>query len=297
MLQRVLGVRDETELDIPTFQRLVDQSVVESQHLEYKSALPGDTREDRREFQRDVVAVANGGGGILIYGIREDDNDAAAALTVVPLGPSVTRLRQLIGMIEPFLICKVLEVPLNEDPAVGIVVVEIDNWSRRPYAISDDARLGYYMRTGRNRVPLSEADVDRMYRDRFTSWERTGLRLADLEEAVRARVDDSLYPIAFVIGSPIQNHGRLFTPGRATLERIGHLSAPDPFGYHAATVIPTQIQPAFRRVDAFADHRRHVQQEYGGFEFHDDGSFVGLVPGTQIPREGRNPPPVSSPLS
>lgn len=279
MLQRMLGVADSESLSVGTIQQLVDSSVVEGQHLEFKSALPGETPDERREFQRDIVAMANGGGGLLIFGIADDGNDAAAAMAPVSLGPSVTRLHQLVGHIEPSLIPKIHDVPSLEDHASGFIVVEIDNYSRRPYAIPEGGRLGYYVRTGRNRRPLLETDVERLYRDRFEGWEVATTRMAHLRSNVQDRTHGSLFPTAFILGTPIQSQSRLFVPGRPTLDRIRNLGAGrQVLGFD--TLIQPNLETGFRRVDAFGDRRPEIYHEFGGFEFHFDGSFVGTIPGS-----------------
>jgi len=70
MLRRILGVTPDA-LDTSTFERLVSDGVPEGQRIEFKSTLPGSTKDERQEFARDVAAMANGGGGLLLFGIGE----------------------------------------------------------------------------------------------------------------------------------------------------------------------------------------------------------------------------------
>ena len=58
MLRRVLGVGSD-ELTIDVFEQLVTNQQVEHQKLEYKAELPGNSRDDRMEFARDVASMAN----------------------------------------------------------------------------------------------------------------------------------------------------------------------------------------------------------------------------------------------
>ena len=50
---------------------LIDNSVSEGKSLEYKESLPGDSRDERKEFLYDVTSFANASGGDIIYGISE----------------------------------------------------------------------------------------------------------------------------------------------------------------------------------------------------------------------------------
>ncbi len=57
-----------TALDIAD---LVENETEESSSLEYKEQLPSGGDEDTREFLYDVAALANGGGGYLVFGIKD----------------------------------------------------------------------------------------------------------------------------------------------------------------------------------------------------------------------------------
>src|ERR1044072_6057971 len=52
-------------------QSLSSNGVMEGTQLDYKEALPGNDDDSKKEFLRDVSAMANANGGDLIYGIRE----------------------------------------------------------------------------------------------------------------------------------------------------------------------------------------------------------------------------------
>jgi hypothetical protein len=49
--------------------------VAESRRIDYKSAIPGDSERDVRSLLTDVCALANAGGGYLLYGISEERDD------------------------------------------------------------------------------------------------------------------------------------------------------------------------------------------------------------------------------
>jgi hypothetical protein len=59
-----------TEKDL---QELVENNVLEKRTLEYKSALPGGSDGDHREFLADASSFANTNGGDIIFGITEVD--------------------------------------------------------------------------------------------------------------------------------------------------------------------------------------------------------------------------------
>src|SRR5438876_6503807 len=59
---------EESDLQV-----LIDNKISEHKRIEYKSALPGNSNEDRKEFLADVSSFANTAGGYLIYGIVAND--------------------------------------------------------------------------------------------------------------------------------------------------------------------------------------------------------------------------------
>lgn len=69
-----------TAIDI---EDLVENEMEESSTLEYKEQLPSGGDEDTREFLYDVAALANGGGGYLVFGIK-DRKDTFNKPTGVP---------------------------------------------------------------------------------------------------------------------------------------------------------------------------------------------------------------------
>src|SRR3954468_18657087 len=62
-----------TEADL---QSLVTEGRREDTQLEFKLTVPGNSDDEKKEFLKDVSAMANAQGGDIIYGIREDKSNA-----------------------------------------------------------------------------------------------------------------------------------------------------------------------------------------------------------------------------
>ena len=72
---------------------LVAGGVRESRSIEFKAKLVWETESDKKEFLADVSALANGGGGDLIFGIEEDQGAASAVVGLDSFDPDTDRLR------------------------------------------------------------------------------------------------------------------------------------------------------------------------------------------------------------
>jgi hypothetical protein len=279
MLVRVLGIGADG-LEEQVIADLVTNAVVEHQRLEYKSRLPGTSQDDRREFARDVAAMANGGGGVLIIGVEDDANDAASRITPVALGGEVTRLNQICSsLIEPFLHLDMHEVEAGGGPD-GVIVVEVLSSPRVPFAVAEGSRLGYYRRTGRNRHPLAEAEVAELYRARGIRLEHATSRMEALIASVPGRLGEDPPPTVYVAIVPLEAYERLFRPDRATLAQIRTLGITPVFGTSGVgDVLMTDLRPGFKRIDLAHGYEEPILQRYGWMEFHDDGAFLGVLVG------------------
>ena len=49
-----------------------DATKPEGRLVDYKSALPGNTRDDKKEFLADICSFANVGGGYIVFGMEEE---------------------------------------------------------------------------------------------------------------------------------------------------------------------------------------------------------------------------------
>ena len=84
-----------TESDL---QSLVTEGRREDTQLEFKLTVPGSSDDEKREFLKDVSAMANSQGGDIIYGIREDrttPEDAGKAAELIGItgaGADATKL-------------------------------------------------------------------------------------------------------------------------------------------------------------------------------------------------------------
>ena len=76
---------------------LVADGVQESRSIEFKAKLVWGTDSDKKEFLADVSALANGGGGDLIFGIEEDQGAASEVIGLDSFDLDKDRLRSRVS--------------------------------------------------------------------------------------------------------------------------------------------------------------------------------------------------------
>lgn len=111
-------------------QKLIDNEVEESTVLEYKASFATQSPKWKEELAKDVSAMANSNGGIIIYGLKQKDlgngNAVAGKLTPIPFGEMTKdRLSQLLSSnIQPKIDdLEIAYLPDGEDG--GFFIVEI----------------------------------------------------------------------------------------------------------------------------------------------------------------------------
>lgn len=140
-----------TEADLA---QLVTAQASETRTLEFKEALPGSTKDDRREFLADASAFANTRGGDIVYGIREADSVAAELVGVDFFGlhDEVLRLTNMLrDCVEPRMEFQLH--PMQLANGRGALVIRIAQGWNGPYRVlAGDNK--FYVRNDKGKHPL-----------------------------------------------------------------------------------------------------------------------------------------------
>jgi schlafen family protein len=149
---------------------LIQRRAPESHTLDYKQTIQVDTRRHKLELAKDVSSFANGSGGVLLYGIPEDD--AGAAPIPQPLAQCGMVITQglpevveniLVDTVDPPLPeCHIRLVWLDDERTKAVLFVyHPTSWNRPHMTLYEDGR--YYRRGNFRAVLMKEREVEALY--------------------------------------------------------------------------------------------------------------------------------------
>ena len=173
-----------SEVDL---QRLVENRVPESITLEYKRDPYGANDQAKKEWLKDISALANTAGGDLIIGIEEEDGVASrlVGITSTTADEEILRLEQILqDGLEPRLIgARIHAVPLLASGFVLIVRV-LRSWNAPHRVVYNNSNRFY----GRRARSTFELGVEQL-RHAFLGGAETERRLSDfrLERLMRLK--------------------------------------------------------------------------------------------------------------
>lgn len=152
--------KESWQWDITDIQRMIDEKEKESSYLDYKSSGALTKNGAKTDISKDVSSFANAGGGVIIYGVKEEENIPIEIDEGFDPG-EITRewLEQVIFSnihrnIEGI---KINQIEINEDEANRVLyVVQIPESERAPHQASDKR---FYTRRNFMSVQMEEYEV------------------------------------------------------------------------------------------------------------------------------------------
>jgi len=140
--------------------RLVAEHQEERQHLEFKLTVNYRDDKDRLEILRDIVSMANGGGGYLIVGIRDDGKGKAQRFEPESVG-DVNRIFRAVGdLCRDHISERIegLEVVARTVAGNPVVIVRVPDSARRPHMVTYKNRTDFWARChdGKREMTIGE---------------------------------------------------------------------------------------------------------------------------------------------
>jgi hypothetical protein len=168
-----LETKPLSKLEEADLQELIDNEVREGKTIDYKRQV-GDSREDKKEFCRDVLSFANDSGGHLIIGIEEDQGlpKRLSGLDVSNPDAEISRLEQIImSGIEPKIPgLRTTYVKLNRPTLSGVIIIRIPKSLALPHRIT--AHDVFYARSSSGKYALDILQIRNLFSSSDTAVER-----------------------------------------------------------------------------------------------------------------------------
>lgn len=144
-------------------ERFISDKIEENLHLEYKAAAALDRKDvKKKEITKDVSAMANAAGGMIIYGIQEY-GDPGLLLLPSRLDPvdaqtySKEWLDEIITQIQPIIPgVEIIPIPVTVDDVSGYCYAVVIPASRTAHQARD---LRYYRRRNFMAEPIEDYEV------------------------------------------------------------------------------------------------------------------------------------------
>lgn len=185
-------------------------SVMESPSLDAKLALP--IARKNADIAKDVAAMATD-GGVILYGVGEDEQENLTVLEPIELAGAADRVSAIVsgGLAEvPFIEPRAL--PLADDPSRGYLLVIVPQSERAPHMVVSGGENRYYGRDAKANRILNEGDVARLY-ERRARW------AVDREQLLRDVIANAPVPPRPDIGY-VHAFARPVAPDPGLLERF-----------------------------------------------------------------------------
>jgi len=193
-LHRALGIGPTDGFTVEMLNQLVEQRTPETADLDFKEKLDSQPTAAHSDVKKDLAAMANYGGGVIVYGIgeRSDLKEHAGTRTdvgEVDSGYEQAYMTVAVGHVVPPLFG--VELHRVEDAGQSALVVVVPHSRQVPHMFFTEKKnssraLSVPVRHGSHTEWLSESEIARLYRDRFAGQMES---VNDLEEQYQRVMD------------------------------------------------------------------------------------------------------------
>lgn len=141
--------------------------LAETDDLDWKSKLYEEKNLNQTDFPKDVAAMANRGGGVIVLGVEEADKKATKIVDVgkVTEGYERTLASVAVSAISPPVFGVIVQ-PITTDQGTVVAVV-VPGSSDGPHLIYRNHYFGAPVRNGPDTEWMKERQIEAMYRARF----------------------------------------------------------------------------------------------------------------------------------
>lgn len=270
-LTEVLG-GEPNELSWDQLKTLIANGVEESEDLDFKASHYGNSDNDKRELAKDVAALANSSGGVLLIGVQEDEFGKASALTLVSIDQNMgLKYRQIIASsVSPLVLIDIHVTPSPADASLGVLIIEVQPSQMAPHGVIVNDGLRFPYRNGNQTIYLREHQVADAYRRRFSSGEDRISLMNKRESDFLSTLDDSH---TWLVMTLIPDYSQIQTLTRVRFKELKKSLQGQGSTFPGAGYVLDQVRGGYRRVRAeISGPSGQILSKYSALELHTDGS-------------------------
>lgn len=239
---------------------LINEGVEEFSHLDYKSQIPLNSDSQKKELAKDVSAFANSGGGVLIYGVREEGHKPVEITGINPNDTNKEKIENVIlSCISPRISKQIIPVDL-EGREEQVFVIIIDQSSNAPHMVTKQQDNRYYKRHDFSSIVMEEHEVRHIY-------ERSGQMFKEIDNIMKKKnyclidPNDDGKPWLCIMSIPyIIEHDRISPSDQALKNWLN----PNERKYDGMSFLPGFPRPS---IEGFMIERRNRAGEHPMEEF------------------------------
>ena len=172
-IHRALGL-EPGNLTMNDINQAIAEKVEETADLDWKKKFYGtQNNAAMEEVAKDIAAMANSGGGWIVFGIKEDGENNAAS-SVNPIQWSADNERKILNVAyskigPPVVGVEFFKIPCGENPNEGyVVLMHVPDSADAPhFARKGDDAFRAPRRNGSHTVFMTDRDIERGFRERF----------------------------------------------------------------------------------------------------------------------------------
>ncbi|PSR62135.1 transcriptional regulator [Nocardia sp. MDA0666] len=291
-LHRALGLSLATPLSDEMIDDLVTREIAEADDLDFKSVLPPTKNLNEHDFVKDVAAMANSGGGVIVFGLKEAQKAASARCDAGELTEKHERTLRSVAVTAVSPPVFNLGVYRLGQPDMRSVVIVVPASVDGPHLIYRGEYFGAPVRNDADTVWMKERQIEAMYRARFEERRHATEALKNLYDELKAGQDLTERAWLFAVARPRLPSSR---PTRVTREEARELFIAGtagwrdyaPSGFHPLQFVEgPDPRPGLRRWVARNTATNGWQAARASI--HDDGSVcLGAAVGGELQRDGQ----------
>lgn len=292
-LHRALGLPAGSITD-DMITQAVENNVPEAEDLDFKQSLPSKESLVQSDVKKDLAAMANYGGGVIIYGVTDSDSRAGTRLDTGPVDDNYIQAYQRVAYnhVTPPL-HNVEIVPLVSDDGTHAVAVIVSASQQVPHMlIGKDKKFNVPIRHGADTDWLPESEIARLYQQRFNAArQRHDLLLEHYERTSELAGTSGFWavgvarPVTRTVTAPMESQD-VSQFARRLVDQSEKL-----WGYNMAKIpLIVSVCPrrGFRNWRYLSLSKEGVHPE-SYLAFHDDGTVSALV-NLPVQEEGSSVP-------